>query len=205
MKKDDTDKQPHGLVVSVGGGVEVLGIAKHKQLIKTAHIDILNRWKRWKPSTPGMDADWRPILWQRYCTRSASPHEHLESHLPDGARARGKLPCSYLGYVMFNVIIEQFAISCEGPDAGAYLSLERTWDEARPQPVPGSCNGRASPHIPTPRPQSLGERAGRGQEEEDEKKSWKEKKVERGVGKGERWRGKREGKRGKRERKRERR
>ena len=55
-------------------------------------------------------------------------------------------------------IMVQVNVSYEGPDVEVYLSLERTWDGARPQPVPGSYSGRASPHIPTPHPQSLGKR-----------------------------------------------
>lgn len=57
----------------------------------------------------------------------------------------------------------QVNVSYEGPGVEVYLSLERTWDGARPQPVPGSYSERASPHILTPHPQSLEE-----EEEEEE-------------------------------------
>ena len=63
----------------------------------------------------------------------------------------------------------QVNVSYEGPGVEVYLSLVRTWDGARPQPVPGSYNERASPHIPTPHPQSLEEEeeeANRGKREE---------------------------------------
>ena len=91
--------------------------------------------------------------------------------------------------------MEQVDFSCKGPDAGAYLSLGRTWDGARPQPVLGSCSGTASPHIPTPHPQSLGERGrrGRGKEMEGEKEKGKRdvrrRRGKRGEGKREKWRG----------------
>ena len=78
--------------------------------------------------------------------------------------------------------MEQVDFSCKGPDAGAYLSLGRTWDGARPQPVLGSCSGRASPHIPTPHPQSLGERGRRGRGEGKGEKRCKEKKGEKERG-----------------------